>query len=201
MQVRWLCRMCHNREHYRLRQAAKVLHPLKSFKNMGPDYSTWLTKQKVAQQLDVSTKTVEKLAREGKIQQALWKRPVGGPALVVYYPDDVARLLATKREVVPFVVPDLEGKGNGHGSASVAVQAPPVTSWEDLLRAIGAILMTTHSERFDNPQNSRKFLTIPEASAWIGLTEAYLLRAIRDGRLPARKDRGWKIRKTDLEAL
>jgi excisionase family DNA binding protein len=45
------------------------------------------------------------------------------------------------------------------------------------------------------------FLTVEEASALTGLTQAYLRRAIEGGTLKAIKDRGWRIRRRDLEQL
>jgi excisionase family DNA binding protein len=51
------------------------------------------------------------------------------------------------------------------------------------------------------PQAPKLVLTLPEAAAVSGLSQAFLKRAIKDGRLPAEKDRGWRIRRKDLEAL
>ena len=45
------------------------------------------------------------------------------------------------------------------------------------------------------------FLTLTEAVARSGLSRACLLRKIKAGTLDAEKDRGWKIRRKDLEAL
>lgn len=52
--------------------------------------SDWYTKTQVAQMLAVSTKTVEKLAGDGKLQQQTVPRQ-GRPPIVVFHPGDVER--------------------------------------------------------------------------------------------------------------
>jgi excisionase family DNA binding protein len=51
------------------------------------------------------------------------------------------------------------------------------------------------------PLPEKLFLTISEASEVSGLPQAYLLRQIRDGKLPTIKTGGHRIRRTDLEKL
>jgi hypothetical protein len=45
------------------------------------------------------------------------------------------------------------------------------------------------------------FLTLPEASEYSGLSMTLLKRKIRSGELAALKDRGWKVRRLDLEKI
>jgi excisionase family DNA binding protein len=45
------------------------------------------------------------------------------------------------------------------------------------------------------------YLTVTEAAEYTGLTETLLRHKIKDGELKALKDRGWKIRRADLEKL
>lgn len=173
-----------------------------------PDYATWLTKQQAADAIGVSTKTLESLAKDGKLQQALWRRPTGGPAVAVYHPDDVARLAKERRPAAaPFVLPagtDVPARnGNGHGalrrvepSHDVALVPPG----DDPLRQLFAAAL-----RAVTSQNSQKsptlYLTLAEASAVSGLSETYLRRQIVSEKLSAVKDRGWRIRRRDLEQL
>jgi ribosomal protein S27AE len=56
------------------------------------DYSTWLTKQQAAQAIGVSTKTIEKLARDGDISQRFRRNLRTGVRVAVYQPADVARI-------------------------------------------------------------------------------------------------------------
>ena len=84
-----------------------------------PTIPTWLTKQQAATAIGVTTKTVERLAQDQKLQQASWRRPTGGPEVAVYHPADVARLAKERRPgAAPFVLPAAaDANGNGtHGS-------------------------------------------------------------------------------------
>jgi excisionase family DNA binding protein len=46
-----------------------------------------------------------------------------------------------------------------------------------------------------------RYVTLPEASKYIGLPEAYLRRLIRDGRLPAIRSGALYVRTADLDRL
>jgi len=176
-----------------------------------PDYATWLTKQQAADAIGVTTKTVERFVQAGQIQQARWQRDGRGPLLAVYQPDDVARL-AQERQPGPlpaFLVPSTAAPANGNGHersisgispiASLALAAPELpSSGEELLRVLVTAAVRLMSE---TSQTSALFLTLAEASAVSGLSQAYLRRAIEAKTLPAERDRGWKIRRKDLEAL
>lgn len=177
-----------------------------------PDYSTWLTKAQAAEALKVSTKTIEQWAKEQKLGQAFWRRDGRGNELAVYDPDDVARIaLERRRAAVPVILPaDPTTNGNGHGSLAAV---SPFSNFEEARRAYvleffsefaGALraVSAEHPPTSESSQNSEKlFLTISEASAVSGLSVAYLKRRITDKSLPAERDRGWKIRRKDLEAL
>ncbi len=47
--------------------------------------------------------------------------------------------------------------------------------------------------------NEKFYLTLGEAVELSGLSRAFLLRQIKGGELKAIKDRGWKIRRSELE--
>ncbi len=176
-----------------------------------PDYSTWLTKQAAADAIGVSTKTIEQLAKDKQIEQAAWRPQNRGMPRAVYQPDDVARIAAERRgEAAPFVLPPgvpPPANGNGHrpvNALTIGTQALP--SGEDVLRLVFALAQqrltsgssggSSSSERVEKP-----FVTIREASGMTGLTQAYLRRQVEAGTLPAIRDRGWRIRRKDLEAL
>jgi excisionase family DNA binding protein len=63
-----------------------------------------------------------------------------------------------------------------------------------------AALRAVTSEKSQN-DSQRLFLTLREAAALSGLSQACLRRLIADGSLEARRDRGWRIRRRDLERL
>jgi hypothetical protein len=181
------------------------------------DFSAWLTKSQVAEALGVSTKTVEQLAKTGKIQQAAWRRPETGQTVAVYHPDDVARIAATKLPGPPtaFLVPDPPANGNGHGAALQLTRPPAVDP--DPVRTLATVLLAAWSEgqkvRTEGAKDAKganAFLTLAEAAVEARVSEALIRRWMRIGKLPFEReprsqwtpaDRGWRIRRKDLEAL
>lgn len=167
------------------------------------DYSTWLTKQQAADAIGVTTKSVERFVQAGQIQQARWQRDGRGPLLAVYHPADVDRIASARRQgsPAPFVVPaaaDVPANGNGRGAGELALVPSADGTAEAVVRALGLLISKAMSE---TSQTSALFVTVKDASALTGLSQAYLLRKIGDLSLPAIRDRGWRIRRKDLEAL
>jgi len=158
-----------------------------------PDYSTWLNKRQAADAIGVSPKQIERLARAGDLQQAMWKRPSGGQPIVVYAPDDVDKL-ARARQPTPFVMAPADAGKNGSGIALAA-------------RANGSALLQSILETVQTASQTRStlsqalFLTIPEAAQYTGLTQAFIRRQCQSGALLAIKDGGWKIHRARLDAL
>lgn len=187
----------------------------------GIDYATWLTKQQAADAIGVSTKTIEAFAKDHKIQQAAWRPQGRGAGRAVYNPDDVARMVQERRGAPsPFVLPAgvtspvTPSNGNGHHTPDVSIaHARDVTpTGEDVLRLVfAAALQRLTTEPVAGSENSEKFLspeerasqyvTLPEAAAMKGRTVTWLKRQIAAGTLKAEKDRGWRIRRRDLENL
>lgn len=173
------------------------------------DYSTWLTKQQAAEAIGVSTKTVEQLADDGKLEKQFWRRPTGGPQLAVYNPDDVARIAQERHPAPgPFVLPAVPAAaGNGHGRrrSSADPQALTVASaaapGDDLVREFLHGLLRAAATPATSENSEKFFLTIPEAAALSGFSRAYLRRKCRTGWSGAIKDVAWKIRRKDLEQL
>lgn len=67
--------------------------------------------------------------------------------------------------------------------------------------AMAAEAVERQAEEAARRGGARGYLTLAEASALTGLSERLLRRKIHNGTLKAIKDRGWKIKRTDLEAL
>jgi hypothetical protein len=175
-----------------------------SYDAADPRYSTWLTKQQAAQALQVSTKTVEKLADAKQIQQARWKRPTGGPALAVFHPGDVERLRQERNpEAPPFVLPalgedsaELENVGLvpfKRGDAELSIQS----LFAELMRSVTSAPKTSASVGIER----KVYLNLQEAIAYSGLGKTCLLGKVRAGKLAAAKAGGWRIRRTDLDNL
>ncbi len=168
------------------------------------DYDTWLTKAQAADAIRGSTKMVERLAAEGKIQQAHSQRQGRGAYRTVYQPDDVARIASERRPgVTSFVLPagvDPHLNGNGHRTLTspvtsltgLAVQPPP---GDDVLRLLFAAALRAVSE------------TSETRAAYVDRTEALVIAGVSYGELRAAvqagevKQRGRRYRRKDLEAL
>ncbi len=173
-----------------------------------PDYSTWLTKRQAAAEIGCSTKTVEKLAHDRAIQQARWDRP-RGPALVVFHPDDVARVASERRQgpLPAFLVPGPATPRNGKGA--IARTMPDAEAQHALAAALSAFaaalqglaINSEKSEKASQSFSQTLFLTVRDAAAVSGLSPTCLRRFIANGTLPAIRDRSWKIRRADLEHL
>jgi len=181
-----------------------------------PDYSSWLTKQQAADAIGVSTKTVEQLAKDRKIEQAVWRADNRGMPRAVYQPDDVKRMAQERRGEAPaFVLPagvPLPTNGNGHGALTTSGRSGPEAQQEvaSSLAAFAAAfhaLVSESSHSSESSQNSEKlFLTVDEAAALLNWTARDLRRAIRTGEVPCRNkeradSRTWRIRRKDLEQL
>ncbi len=171
-----------------------------------PDYSTWLTKEQAAAAIGRSTKAIERATRAGKLEQR-FRPQAGSPDVAVYFPDDVAKLAQERhtKGAKEFLVPGPVGPANGnghHGAAALAIVPAVGGSGEELLRALvtaAVHLMSQTSQTVS--ETSALFLTLPQAAAVSGLSRACLRRKIAEGTLKAEKDRGWKIRRKDLEQL
>jgi hypothetical protein len=160
----------------------KVLQPKR-------DYSTWPTKQAAADLIGVSTKTIENYVKEGKIKQAKWKRPTGGPRLAVYSPEDVNRLAHRMSTAVIVDSPGAAPPANGHE------QLAPIGPLLNGAALIETILRTIQKT---SETSEKLFLTIPEAVELSGLSAAYLRRACQAKTLVSIRDGGWKIQRKAL---
>ena len=167
------------------------------------DLTTWLPKQQAADRAGVSTKAIERWTQARKIEQR-FRRQQGTPDVAVYFPDDIDRMVLARQRTAPapFLVPGqtVPTNGNGHSESTALKLQGPTPSAADLLQVIFAAAVQAVSQTPSQTSGSL-YLTIPEAARWTGLSPTYLTKSIKTGRLPAIKDRGWKIRRTDLEGL
>src|SRR5215831_1185068 len=63
-------------------------HGLKGATRYMPD-GMWITKQQAAECLGVSTKQIERLVADKKLECVKWTRPEGGPAISIYPQEQV----------------------------------------------------------------------------------------------------------------
>lgn len=173
------------------------------------DLSTWLTIADAATVLRCSERTVERLAAAKTLEKRL--RPQkGSPDVAVFSPESVAEEAARRRpEPAPFVVGANQAptrtNGNGTGPTTSAIttiaQLPADDPIRQLAAAFQSFLLSPPSPPVSATVSEKAFLTIKEAAAWTGLSQAYLRRSIDSGTLKAIRDRGWRIRRKDLETL
>ncbi len=188
------------------------------------DLRTWLSIPEAAPILGKSTRTVERWVSQGKFEHAL--RPQEGtPPIVVLSPESVAEVAAAgRRKAAPFVLPHIPaGNGNGHARSlatnrqnldnQLAAAPPDVDLFRQFLTLAVTALQSPPSppvsarvagsrSKSETVAESRLFLTIPDAAAVTGLSQAYLRRKCQEGWGGAFKDgRTWKLRRTDLETL
>lgn len=164
-----------------------------------------------------STRTIERLGRAKKLEQRL--RPQkGSPPVVVYNPDDVARIASERRpRPSPFVLGAVQTNGNGHGRArtenlrpSTESLLPRTTADADLFRQFVTLVIQALQSPPSPPVSASVaetvYLDVEQAAAVLNWTPRDLRRAIRDGDVPCRFGerrnwRRWRIRRRDLEAL
>jgi len=180
------------------------------------DLSTWLTVEEAATAIGVSTRTVERLGKAGKLDQRL-RRQEGTPPVAVYYPGDVERERVQRHPTPPPFVLEREQDGPTNGNGSVLLTrsgAPKIPgpgllhipagddSFQQLCAALVRLIQSPPSPPVsESVAESKAFLTIPEAAQATGLSPTFLRKMIKLGTLPAIKDKAWKIRRKDLAAL
>lgn len=148
------------------------------------DLSTWIPKADVVRETGISERSLERRVQTRKIRQGYRTMP-GRRPLPVLHPDDVEAL---RGEMVQRTTEEQE--------RSPAVATLPVRpGGTDAFNSFMAAL--SHNTPPERPQ----FLGLKEASVYIGLSVAYLKRAIDAGALDAVMDRGYRIRRRDLDAL
>ena len=150
-----------------------------------PDHllDDWLIKTQAAAFLQVSEKTIERLATKGDVRRATRKRP-GVRPLPVYDPDDLQKI---KDSQIP--------RGEIISQAE-APQRPALAPRVDLLPSFLQTLFPS-----DLPLRDKLFLTIKEAARFAGLPQATIRRLIHASKIPAVKAGGWRIKRSELEKL
>ena len=145
----------------------------------------WFTKYQAAAFLQVSEKTIERLARKGEIRRETRKRPGVRPS-PVYCPEDLDRVKNAQTPQVAVLPPQAEAGG-------VPALIPPRVELPSFLQSLlsGA----------DVPLRDKLFLSVKEAVRFSGLPESTIRRLLRSGKLPGVKTGGWRIRRGDLEEL
>ena len=144
----------------------------------------WFTKSQAAAFLQLSEKTIERLAAKGDLRRATRKRS-GIRPLPVYDPADLQQIKDLQTPHVEIVT-----------QADPQQQQPALVPRSDLLSSLLQNLFPS-----DSPLRDKLFLTIKEAGRFSGLPQATIRRLIHSAALPAVKVGGWRIKRSDLEQI
>ena len=77
----------------------------------------------------------------------------------------------------------------------------PASGWQGVELLLQLLSNSGASARAATAPRHKLFLTLKEAAHYSGMSRAWLLRKIKAEELPAVKDGGWKIRRSDLEQI
>ena len=154
---------------------------------MSHELDDWKTKGEAAELLGCSEKTVERYAKQNRIQKVLRRNP-GRKAMPVFHPGDIETLRAEAVRLKAFPVDRTTTQALALPARQGAVE----------------MLVNLMADRVSPPATAARhklFLTLAEAADYSGMSQGWLRQKIRAGALPAIKTRGWKIRRSDLEEL
>ena len=149
---------------------------------MAKDYSGWLNKAQAAAALEVSTKTIDRLAGQKLIQQALWRRP-GKPAIAVFHPSDVEKLWKERNPdaTTPFVVP--KAQEDPAPVTETSLTRSPAPGAQNAITLLLDVLARGAAQQAAVALDRKLFLTLDEAVAYSGLPPIHLKRLIVAGEL------------------
>ena len=177
------------------------------------DLSDWLLAMEAAMRIGCSTRTIERLAAAKKLEARL-RRQAGSPAVAVYNPEDVARIALARSPAAPaFVLPAVQdGNGNGQGSVARAGNnnhnnySTSRRAANDPVHQFFAFLLHTLQSPPSPPVSETvaetRYVTVKDAAAILGVTEACARRAIKAKGLATLRDwNGLHVRRTDVEQL
>lgn len=173
----------------------------------------WITKTEAAALLGCDERTIERRARAGRLNTRT--RP-GFPTLYLAASVEMLRQTSPGEVQAGILesVPPHASNGHGRHTAELTKSALSNTPSDDPIRQLAALVVHALTHPPTGPTGptiaptgptltlpERLFLTIPEAAALSGFSQAYLRRKCQAGWTGAIKDGAWKIRRKDLEAL
>jgi hypothetical protein len=162
---------------------------------MEEDRKLWQTKFDVVKALGLSERTLERKIAEGTIRREFRNVP-GRKPISILHPDNVAKLKTETLEAIP--APKRE--------IAKATAQPDLAAFLAALTEVLKLGLTppqiTHQARPQLarvPVQNKLYLSLKEAADFSGLPQAYLLRKIKDGAIPAVKVPAWRIGREDQE--
>jgi hypothetical protein len=153
-------------------------------------YEDWPTKEAAAKRLGITTRTLARLVALGKIERQTRRQDVGN-RIAVFNPEDLEKIAAARAAAI--TMPEITTEPE---APLPAIARDPAVGMEAFSGALAQALVA--------PKLSEKrWLTLPEASAYSGLGKSRLRELMRDGGL--RTERGPRgsvvLNRTDLERL
>ena len=149
----------------------------------------WLSKAEAARRLQVSEKTIDRMADRQQIERRMRQRP-GRKAEPVFDPEAVDSLASERTPATVAPAPAALARQADPRSAAPRRVDHPVAAIAEALAAAIAQTIT--------PRPPAAWLTIAEASRHTGLSKSLLKRLAHSGRVRAIRDRGLKLFRDDL---
>lgn len=164
----------------------------------GAGYDDWPDKETTAQLIGCSTKLVEQLAQEGKLQMVKARRGNSGPARALYHPKDVKRVAAERNpEASTFVLPPA-----GKQDTVRDVIRRPEPGFDAVFATLRAGIDEWLGKARPVELKDKTYLTLAEAAEFAGLPKEYIRRRAVEGSILAIKTgAGWRIKRAELERL
>jgi excisionase family DNA binding protein len=141
-------------------------------------YEEWPTLAEAAQKTGISERSFHRMIKNNLIRREYRRGPGKKPAIILD-PEKIAELEKRTLQAIP-TEPSLPAKTD-------KVPQP------DMVALLSALTEPPV------PLRDKFYLTLKEAAKLSGLPQAYLLRKIKEGDIPAIKVPSWRIRRQDLE--
>jgi len=151
-------------------------------------FEDWPTLEEVVQRTGLSERTLHRLIAKNKVRRE-YRRLVGRKPVSIIDPESVAALAQPLLHPLPETLPTVTPPP---AIPPAALPQPDLSALSALLAGLGITGV---------PLDKKIYLTLSEAVQLSGLPRTHLRRCIADGSLPAKKLGGWRIRRSDLEAL
>jgi excisionase family DNA binding protein len=154
-----------------------------------------MNREEAAQKLGISVRSLQRAVKRGALQ-VKYKRGVSGKHEAVFDSEEVARFKdEMEREIVPEPAPPAT---TGDTTALTRIDAPEArNALIQLLERANRLDKSTPAVAIEN----KPLLKLEEASSLTGLSRQILRNAIEEKKLKAKIiGRGWRIKKSDLEA-
>jgi excisionase family DNA binding protein len=147
-------------------------------------YEDWPTLAEATSKTGISERSFHRLIANNRIRRE-YRREPGKKPVIVLDPEVLESYVLSLRTVHPIAAPE---------SLPAKVTQPAKVPQADMAALLSALAAPPV------PLRDKFYLTLKEAATLSGLPQAYLLRKIREGAIPAVKVPTWRIRREALES-